>query len=190
MPFCPACGKENAAGATFCANCGKPLTATAAPPTASPMGMSIGSPAMPAPGGMRYAEVIDRFVAALIDFVILGIVGFIIGLIAFAGFLASGGLGFFLAYPIILLDIVLWLIYFTYFEGTTGQTFGKQIAHIKVVDERTGATVDMGRAFVRSLLRVVDFFWYFPFIGLILVLVTPNRQRLGDMAAHTVVVKV
>jgi uncharacterized RDD family membrane protein YckC len=187
LVFCPACGKENAAGATFCANCGKPLTAAAATPTLG--GMSLGSPAMPAPGGMKYAEIIDRFVGALIDYIIIAVIGAILGIIIFAGALASGGFGFFFG-PIFLIEIVLWLIYFTYFEGTTGQTFGKQIAHTKVVDERTGQTVDMGRAFIRSLLRIIDELPFFYIIGVILVAVTPNRQRLGDMAAHTVVVKV
>ena len=186
MVFCPACGKENAEGATFCANCGKPLTATAASPMTSAMGMGgTGTP----PGGMKYAEIVDRFVGALVDYIIIAVIGIILGVIIFAGALASGGFGFFFG-PIFLLEIVLWLIYFTYFEGTTGQTFGKQLAHTKVVDERTGQTVDMGRAFIRSLLRIIDNLPFLYIIGVILVAVTPNRQRLGDMAAHTVVVKV
>ncbi len=145
--------------------------------------------AMPAPGGMRYAEIVDRFVGALIDYIIIAIVSFILGIIIFAGALASGGFGFFFG-PTLLVTIVLWLIYFTYFEGTSGQTLGKQVAHTKVVDENTGATVDMGRAFVRSLLRIIDNLPFLYIIGLILVAVTPRKQRLGDMLAHTVVVKV
>ena len=188
MPFCPACGKENAAGATFCANCGKPLTTTAAAPTINLGNMTLGSPATPAPGGARYAEILDRFVAALVDYIIIAIVSFII-LIPF-GFAAFAGGFFFLFGPLFLIEILLWLVYFTYFEGTSGQTFGKQLAHIKVVDERSGAAVDMGRAFIRSLLRIIDELPFLYIIGLILVAVTPNRQRLGDMAAHTVVVKV
>ena len=190
MVFCPACGKENSAGATFCANCGKPLTATAATPMAGGMGMSGGTGTPPS--GMRYAEIVDRFVGALIDGIIVGVVGIIIAIIAFASIFTAGGFGFFFFIgPFFLVVIVLWLLYFTYFEGTSGQTFGKQIAHIKVVDENTGATVDMGRAFLRTLLRIID---SLPsniyLIALILVAVTPRRQRLGDMVAHTVVVKV
>ncbi len=143
----------------------------------------------PAPGGMRYAEIVDRFVGALIDYIIIAIVSVIIGLVLFAGAIAGGGFGFFFG-PILLVTIVLWLIYFTYFEGTSGQTIGKQVAHIKVVDENTGSTVDMGRAFVRSLLRIIDNLPFLYIIGLILVAVTPRKQRLGDMIAHTVVVKV
>ncbi len=183
MPFCPACGKENAAGATFCANCGKPLAATAAPP------MGIGMPAAPAPAGMRYAEIIDRFVGMLIDYIIIFVISLIISIPL--GLAALTGLGFFLA-PLWIVVIFLWIVYFTYFEGTSGQTPGKSIAHTKVVDIRTGQTVDMGRAFLRSLLRIIDGIPFFlPYlIGLILIAVTPNRQRLGDTVANTVVVKV
>lgn len=190
MAFCPACGKENAAGATFCANCGKPLTSTAAAPMPSTMG-SMGMPGGTGtpPAGMRYAEIIDRFVGALVDYIIIFVVSIVIAIPIGLGFAFGGGF-FFLFGPLFLIEIILWLLYFTYFEGTSGQTFGKQLAHIKVVDERSGATVDMGRAFIRSLLRIIDELPFLYIIGVILVAVTPNRQRLGDMAAHTVVIKV
>lgn len=186
MAFCPSCGKEVAAGATFCANCGKPITASATPPTTSTTYGAM-SGAVPAPGGMKYAEIADRFVGALIDYIIIFVIGAILGSVIFVGALSGFGAIF---GPILLLEIVLWLIYFTYFEGTSGQTLGKQFAHTKVVDENSGATVDMGRAFIRSLLRIIDNLPFLYIIGLVLVAITPRRQRLGDMLAHTVVVKV
>jgi uncharacterized RDD family membrane protein YckC len=52
-------------------------------------------------------------------------------------------------------------------------------------------TADGGRigwlaALIRNLLRVVDV--CFAFVGLVLMLLTPRRQRVGDFAAGTVVV--
>jgi uncharacterized RDD family membrane protein YckC len=40
---------------------------------------------------------------------------------------------------------------------------------------------------VRNLLKFVDGFFYF-LVGILLVALTENRQRLGDLAARTVVV--
>ena len=46
--FCPICGKENPEGSTFCAGCGNPLTATAAPAPA-PAPAPAAAPAAPQP---------------------------------------------------------------------------------------------------------------------------------------------
>jgi hypothetical protein len=49
--FCPICGKENPEGSTFCAGCGKPLSASTAPaPAAAPV-----IPQQPAPAPQQYA---------------------------------------------------------------------------------------------------------------------------------------
>ena len=50
--FCPICGKENPEGSTFCASCGKPLTAPTAPapaPAPAPAAASVAAPAAAAP---------------------------------------------------------------------------------------------------------------------------------------------
>jgi uncharacterized RDD family membrane protein YckC len=44
-----------------------------------------------------------------------------------------------------------------------------------------------GRAFLRNLLTLVDGFFSF-LVGALLVALTENWQRLGDMAARTIVV--
>ncbi len=181
LPFCPACGKDNVAGAAFCVTCGKPLTASVA-------ALSFGlTPSAPAPGGHVHAEIVDRFVAALIDGVILFVVALVIGLpLGIILFLSFG----IFTHPIIGIFLILSILYFTYFEGTTGQTLGKQIAKIKVVDARTAAAVSMERAFIRSLLRVMDWLPFLYINGGLLILLQPSRQRLGDLAAFTVVIRV
>lgn len=93
--------------------------------------------------------------------------------------------GFFLIVGVMAL---LWLVYFTYFEGTSGQTIGKKLTHIKVVKE-DGSTCDLGSALVRNFLRIVDHLPFLYILGIILIAATDKRQRLGDMLAKTIVVK-
>jgi len=47
----------------------------------------------------------------------------------------------------------------------------------------------VGRALVRNLLKLVDGFFNF-LIGILMVAFTAEWQRLGDMAARTVVIRV
>jgi uncharacterized RDD family membrane protein YckC len=39
------------------------------------------------------------------------------------------------------------------------------------------------------VLRIIDWLPFFYLIGFVLILVTSNRQRLGDLAANTIVVR-
>ena len=139
---------------------------------------------------VNYASVGDRFVAVLIDHIILAFVSlaFVIPAFILGAFAFSFGFGLFFG-PLILLDFLLWLLYFSYFEGTTGQTFGKSMVGIKVVDETTQRPIDMGRAMIRNLLRIIDWLPFFYILGFILVEVEEKKKRLGDMAANTIVVK-
>ena len=68
------------------------------------------------------------------------------------------------------------------FKG--GQSYGKRIMRIAVVDEATGEPCTLGKSFIRSIFLVTLGFidWVFVF--------GPKRQRLGDKAASTLVVKV
>ena len=55
---------------------------------------------------------------------------------------------------------------------------------IKVVTEATGANPGVAAAAIRSVLRLVD-----GLMAFITVLTSSKRQRLGDMAANTLVVR-
>jgi uncharacterized RDD family membrane protein YckC len=80
------------------------------------------------------------------------------------------------------------LIYFTLLEGYLGQTVGKMLLSIKVIREDNGEVPGLGTAALRTVLRIVDgIFGYL--VGFIAVMASAKRQRLGDMAAHTLVVR-
>jgi uncharacterized RDD family membrane protein YckC len=82
------------------------------------------------------------------------------------------------------------LVYFGYyilFEGIwAGQTPGKKVAQIRVIDQN-GQPVGWFSVWGRNLLRIMDM--GLMFIGLIVMIVDKNERRLGDFAAGTLVIR-
>jgi uncharacterized RDD family membrane protein YckC len=78
--------------------------------------------------------------------------------------------------------------YYVLLEGYLGQTVGKMATGIKVVSEATGATPGIAAAAIRTLLRLIDGLFNY-LVAFITALASGKRQRLGDMAAHTLVVR-
>ncbi len=145
----------------------------------------------PIPGMPRtIASEGDRIVAIILDTIIIFLFSLIIFVpLALIGF-GLGSFGFiFFGLPT-LVSWLLWLLYFTYFESTSGQTFGKQVMHIKVVNETTMQHLDFGMALARNILRIIDWLPFFYIIGFILMVTNDKKQRLGDMVAHSIVVKI
>jgi len=142
-----------------------------------------------------YADVINRIVAIIIDSVILWVVMFVISLPLGMGTMMMGSVTNPMAAAqlagasmiVSILGILIGLGYFVYFEGTTGQTIGKKIVNIKVVRE-DGKPMDYMTALVRTVLRVIDGIGFY-IVGLIVLLASKDKQRIGDMAAKTLVVK-
>ncbi len=78
--------------------------------------------------------------------------------------------------------------YFTLFEAFwDGRTPGKRAAKIRVI-QRTGQGIGLFEAMIRNLLRLIDQIPSIYVVGVISILVTRQQQRLGDLAAGTLVV--
>jgi len=69
-----------------------------------------------------------------------------------------------------------------------GQTVGKRIMGIRVMD-RDGLPIHVSQIVVRNLLRPVDMLPAFYLLGGVVALATQHGQRIGDLAANTVVVR-
>jgi len=115
----------------------------------------------------------------LIRFVVITVLSIIFGLFGFGvagqGFLL---IAYFLLewwYPVI----------FEVYRG--GQTIGKKAFNIKVVSDDL-TPVRLGASLTRNLLRAADFLPLFYVFGSISVATTGRFQRLGDLAANTIVV--
>src|SRR5215218_1604340 len=87
-----------------------------------------------------------------------------------------------------LLYAVIVVLYYILLEGYLGQTFGKMVLGIKVVREDNGEVPGLGGATIRTLFRIVDGLFSY-LVAFIAVLISGKNQRLGDMAAHTLVVR-
>lgn len=87
--------------------------------------------------------------------------------------------------------VVSFIMFFGYpliLEATVGgRTVGKLAAGIHV-ERRDGGPPSFPALLVRTLLRLVDFLPGFYSVGLVFLIATPRTQRLGDLAAGTVVV--
>ena len=214
---CPGCGGEVGPTSAFCGRCGLPLGVPAAaapanfapppPPSYAPPVQSISyapppppvdyapppppddwSPAQPRKRSRpapRYRGVFVRFIATLIDgliymafaWVMAGAMG--LGETSADGFDLSGG-------PFLLLSLASFG-YFVVFEGLFGGTIGKLILGLRVVNAK-GQTPGIGAALVRNLLRIVDALPFLYIVGIIAVLGSEKKQRIGDRAAGTYVV--
>ena len=80
------------------------------------------------------------------------------------------------------------LLVTSYMEGRWGVTPGKWLLGIRVIDINSGNVCGFWRALLRRVLRTIDGALGF-LVGIFVVAFTPNWQRLGDLAAKTIVVR-
>ncbi len=85
----------------------------------------------------------------------------------------------------VLLLCVLYLVYVVVFDGFRGRTLGKALLGIEVVRAEDGGVPGPGRAALRAL----AFLFADMLVGVFVMLVSPKRQRPGDMAANTLVIR-
>ena len=139
------------------------------------------------PGGIHLeAQVvgpIPRIFAFLIDKVIQAIAISVMSIAAFPLGMAGIGGGFFL----IFLFVVEWLYPVLFELLMRGQTPGKKMLGIAVVNDDL-SPVTLGTSLIRNLLRTIDFLPLFYLAGIITMLSNRRFQRLGDLAAGTLVI--
>jgi uncharacterized RDD family membrane protein YckC len=136
-----------------------PPTTSAPPPPA----------AAPVQGVPRPGELVDRFLAKLIDGIILGVVyGIIAGIVGGAiitGY-RSGSEVYFYYLIIGVLSAVLYLGYFAYMESSRGQTIGKTVMKLKVFGPDGVSNPTMEQAIRRNIwtaagiISIIPFVWW------------------------------
>lgn len=72
--------------------------------------------------------------------------------------------------------------------GWRGQTLGKRLFRLRVVDAE-GLRLQFHQIVTRNLLRFVDSLPLFYFVGGLVCWLHPRCQRLGDLAANTIVIR-
>jgi uncharacterized RDD family membrane protein YckC len=133
---------------------------------------------------LTLAGVGSRFASALVDIVIQGLI-----IVALTIVVAVTGLGGYGGAVVALVSFVVVFGYDVSFEVlASGRTPGKRINGLRVVRGH-GQPVDLVTSVIRNLLRIVDFLPASYLVGIISILVTSRNQRLGDLAAGTLVVR-
>jgi uncharacterized RDD family membrane protein YckC len=125
----------------------------------------------------------SRFIAELIDYALKGIV---VGALAIVLFAIGRGVA---AAVFLVLSFLIWFGYDVLFEVlANGRTPGKRAVGLRVV--RTGGQpVGFLTSSVRNLLRIVDGPATSYIAGIVSIVASKRNQRLGDMAAGTLVVR-
>jgi uncharacterized RDD family membrane protein YckC len=86
---------------------------------------------------------------------------------------------------IAMIAIALWNRVFK--QGRTGQSVGKRVMGIRLVEEHSGQPMGAGMCFVREIAHTLDGFFY---LGYLWPLWDPKRQTFADKILNTVVVQV
>lgn len=217
--YCNRCGAQNSALAKFCSNCGTPFTTDAASATATPAGInpSPQGPAQPssppltvptayaAPvpppmyvsptGATRYGGFWIRFVAVIIDAIVVGlvtgpvslIIGIVLGLAGHAVSMPNEGAqlaSFVITFAFS--TLASW-IYEAALESSKYQaTLGKMALGLKVTDLE-GRRISFLRATARHFAKILS--GLILMIGFIMAGFTERKQALHDMIAGTLVVR-
>lgn len=142
---------------------------------------------------MPLAGIGSRFIAVLID-TLIWLVAMAVLSVMF--WLVRPGIGAFsrlsaqwaVAVYVLALFLLNWG-YFTLFEAFWGgRTPGKRIAGIRVI-QRSGRSIGLLESMARNFIRYIDQIPFFYAVGMIAVFATKQHQRLGDLAAGTLVVR-
>ena len=195
--FCNRCGTPNSDTARYCANCGAPLGAiTAAEP------ISAGAAYAPAavsqvyaPAPARYGGFWIRFLAVIIDGIIVEIVAFPVSLMLGLAIGAAGGAVSMPARGTRLVTFIAgitfgilanWL-YEALMESSSRQaTLGKIALGMKVTD-LAGNRISFARATGRHFAKILS--GMILFIGYIMAGFTERKQAMHDLIAGTLVRK-
>jgi len=142
---------------------------------------------------MPLAGIGSRFIALLVDYLIWGAAFLVLGLLSLfilPGIKAFSNLSAQWVTALFIFAVFLFNWgYFTLFEAFwNGRTPGKRVAHIRVI-QRSGRAIGLFESMARNLIRYIDQLPFFYLVGFIAMFVTRQHQRLGDLAAGTLVVR-
>ncbi|NJN33142.1 MAG: RDD family protein [Saprospiraceae bacterium] len=134
------------------------------------------------------ASLRERFLGLLIDSLLILFLW--IALSSLASSLGIFSMGRFASMIIILFPIWFGIIYFLMAESfLNGQSVGKKTQNTKVI-RVDGKALSLSDVLLRAVLMLSDYVFCAGVLGALFISTTERRQRLGDMAAGTTVIKI
>jgi uncharacterized RDD family membrane protein YckC len=129
----------------------------------------------------------SRILAAVIDYLIIFVALILFWCLVSSSIQTIDEFGQMLAVAILVLFAVFTFYHLVFELFWNGQTPGKSVLKLRVV-QANGMPVTVNGVLIRNLVRLFDMLPAFYGIGLISMFVTRHTQRLGDLAARTIVV--
>jgi uncharacterized RDD family membrane protein YckC len=152
--------------------------------------MKISTLIIRTPEGIVFSQLlagpVSRFFAWFIDqLCIQAVLSLMITIMGFMGIFSPG-----IAIAFLVIGwFVISIGYGIFFEWSwRGQTIGKRLFRLRVVDVE-GMRLQFNQIVVRNLLRFVDQLPVFYFVGGVTCWLNSKCQRLGDLAANTIVIR-
>lgn len=182
MPYCEKCGNELPEGAKYCSVCGTPVSTAETPATSAASVVA----AAPFASEVKLAFWGERFVAWLLDAIIIGILVGILGLFSLvAGFTWWSAWPGWIPFFNFNLGGVIYFLYWMLMDGLYGQSFGKMIMRLKIkrvdggqINMVAAALESVGKAFLLPLDCLLGWLLY-----------PKRRQRIFNYLSETIVVK-
>ncbi len=134
------------------------------------------------PATLHYQGILPRGFANLIDQIIIGIPFY-----ALFRFLLGNSYNQDHKFALALSSIIL-IIYFIITEYLYGQTIGKKLFKLRVVMV-DGSKCNAKGAIIRNIGRILDVLLGSYLLGMVLIIFTPKKQRIGDLLAGTIVIR-
>jgi uncharacterized RDD family membrane protein YckC len=194
--FCSICGRQTPDTARFCAFCGavitppSPLQPVVAPAFDQPAAVPFGGPQF---SGPIYAGFWVRFLAALIDGIILQVasviivlpIAFVLGIAAATSGNAEAASSLGTGVGVLVSLVVQWIYEAGFLSSAKQATPGKMALNLVVADEN-GAKISFARASGRHFGKYLSALILL--IGYLIQPFTAKRQALHDLLAGTLVV--
>ena len=142
----------------------------------------------------HFAGLWSRFLALLIDFLLFCAIFFPVTRLVKGVWLMSAadhrwGYGLLITDPLCIAFLVVMVLYFVLLEGLVGITLGKWVAGLRV-EGLGGGKPGLVKGLLRNLLRMIDGLPVFGILGIVLILTSADRARVGDRVAGTRVIRV
>ncbi len=140
----------------------------------------------------KYAGLWPRFLALFIDFLLFCALFFPATRLVKGVWLMQAAdhrwhQGLFITDPLCVGFLIVMFGYFVFLEGLAGATFGKYVLGLRV-ETSAGEKPGIRGGFIRNILRIIDGLPALNILGVILIVMTKENTRFGDLAAGTRVV--
>jgi uncharacterized RDD family membrane protein YckC len=178
MGYCTKCGAPLPEDALFCTKCGTSVTTQAKPASQAQATAASGY-------SLKLATWGERFVAWLIDIIIVGI---FVGILSVFAWFAWTPVSFWPSWvPVVNFSAggVVYFLYWMLMDGAYGQSLGKMIMHLRVT-RLDGSRINMATAALESIGKA-----FFMLLDLLIgLLVYPDRkQRIFNYLSETIVIR-